>query len=427
LELQEFRKRIDALPVIDTHEHWPPERFCVGRPLDFFDLLVPYVVDNLTNAGMSVAEWAFLANRANAFDARWELLARFLDDVRDTTYFRVLTRTLRDQFGFTDFTRESALEVGRRLTASNTEGLYARTMDQEHIESTLTFVGWDGLAQFHDPRVHPIPTVSDLCPRSVLDIERISAVAGVPVTGFDSLLGALSALFDSYKGMDVKAVKFGSAYRRKLDFRAVTREEAESVFVRILSEKLMGDSRIIGSRSTVMPLDDVRPLDDYLTDRMVDLAQERGMPVFFHVGIHAWNQNSVEAVRASYLEGLIRRHPEAVFILLHCGMPFVDEATLLCRYFPNVHLNMTWTHIIDTAQARLCVRKFVEMLPANRIQGFGGDYVFPQQIHGHLAFAKENIALGLWSLVEENELDADRAVGIARKWLYENPKKVLSI
>ena len=29
------------------------------------------------------------------------------------------------------------------------------------------------------------------------------------------------------------------------------------------------------------------------------------------------------------------------------SIPFIDEAVLLCKYYPNVFLNMTWDHIID--------------------------------------------------------------------------------
>jgi len=427
MDKQEFHTNVHALPVIDTHEHWSAERFCTGRPLDFFDLLIPYCVDNLLTAGMSLLEWKTLMQKDLGFEPRWALFTQYLDDVRDTTYFRVLEQTLRKRYGFTGYTAESVLEVGHRLTAENTEGLYDRVMKREGIESALTFVSYENPLAQREARVHPVPTVSDICPRSIPDLERLSRVSGVPISDFDSLLAAVVALFDSYQAQGIRAVKFGGAYRRKLDYRMTTRQDAEEVLVRLRSDPYMGDSRVIGAPHAVLPMQDVRPLDDFLTDRMMELARERSLPVFIHVGIHAWNENSVEATHGSHLEGLVRRHPGTTFILLHCGVPFIDEAVLLCKYFPNVHLNMTWTHIIDTAQARLCVRKFVEMLPANKIHGFGGDYVYPQQINGHLAVAKENIACGLWSLVEEGALDAERAVGIARKWLYENPKRLLSL
>lgn len=427
MELQTFITRIAALPVIDTHEHWSAEQDCIGRTVDFFDLLLPYCVDNLMSAGMTVGEWSILSNKSLGFEPRWALLSKYLDDVRDTTYFKALECTLRKHYGFTGYTPESIMDVGRILAAENTEGLYDRVMDRENIESALTFVSYDIPISWKEARVHPIPTVSDICPRSVPDIERLSRISGVPVSDFDSLLAAVTALFDSYRARGIRAVKFGGAYRRKLDYRLTTRQDAEAVFVKLRSDRYMGDSRVIGTPHAVLSMDDVRPLDDFLTERMMELARERSMPVFFHVGIHAWNENSVEAAHGSHLEDLIRRHRGTTFILLHCGVPFIDEAVLLCKYFTNVHLNMTWTHIIDTAQARLCVRKFVEMLPLNKIHGFGGDYVYPQQIHGHIAVAKENITLGLWPLIEEGRIDAERAVEIARKWLYENPKRLLSL
>ena len=61
-----------------------------------------------------------------------------------------------------------------------------------------------------------------------------------------------------------------------------------------------------GSPSAIITLEQAKPLDDYMTHFMMELAAERNFCVFFHVGIHAWNENSIEAIHGSYLEILIR-------------------------------------------------------------------------------------------------------------------------
>ena len=427
MDLQEFRAKVASLPVIDTHEHWPPESMALHHAPDFFDMLTPYCVDNLLSAGMPLEEWVLLSNKEYPFDDKWRILSPYLDLVNNTTYFMALEKTLRSHYGFTGYTPASLQEVGRRLADENRAGVYRRIMDRENIESALSFVSMEAPSDFTAHGLWPIPTVSDICPRSRPDVEKLSTTSGVRIHDFDSLLTAVVSMFNKYQEQGVKGIKFGSAYRRTLDFQARTRQEAEAAFLALLSDPYMGDSRVIGTKHTVHAMETLRALDDYLTDKMLELACERNMPVFFHVGIHAWNENSIEATHGAPLNDLIRRHTKTTFILLHCGVPFVDEAILLCKYFSHVYLNMTWLHIINTAQARACVGKFVEMLPLNKIHGFGGDYLYPQQIHGHLAIARNNLAEGLWALAKDGVITPDRALEIARKWLYENPKNLLAL
>lgn len=423
----EFLDTIRSYPKIDTHEHIPAERFAVGNPIDFFDFLVPYICDNLLTAGATTEQWVLIQSKHRPFEERWGVFEMYIEDIRHTTYFKALWRTLHDCYSMTEMSLEEAERVSRILQDENKHGLYRKIFDQNNIESTLSFVPWNSLESGQDENLYPVPTVSDISIRSRDDISMIEKATGVTISNFDALLLAIHKLFDHYAKSNVMGIKFGSAYRRKLDFDVVSRQEAEDVFLKVIAEKVNGDSKMCGMPSGRLMLSEVKSLDDFLTDFMTGIAAEKGMPVFFHVGIHAWNENSVESIHASYLETLIRRHPEATFILLHCGMPFIDDAIILCKYFRNVSLNMTWCHIIDREQSRLCVRKFIELLPISKITGFGGDYIYPQQVYGHLQFAIENIATALWELVEQNEMSEKDALSIARKWFYENPKKLLKL
>jgi hypothetical protein len=427
MNYQEFLDTIKQYPKIDTHEHIPAERFAVGNQIDFFDFLVPYICDNLLTAGATTEQWVLIQSKHMPFEERWETFELFIEDIRHTTYFKALWRTFHECYGMSEMSLEEAKRVSLMLQEENKAGLYKKIFDRNKIESTLSFVPWNSIESGQDEGLYPVPTVSDICIRAREDIAMIERVTGVNINSFDSLLSGIRRLLDQYSEKNVKGIKFGSAYRRKLDFDATSREDAEKVFLKVMSEKVNGDSKMCGMPSGSLMLSDAKPLDDFLTDFMTGIAGEKGLPVFFHVGIHAWNENSVESIHASYLETLIRRHPETKFILLHCGMPFIDDAIILCKYFRNVSLNMTWCHIIDREQSRLCVRKFIELLPVSKITGFGGDYIYPQQVYGHLQFAIENIGSALWELVEKNEMGEQDALIIARKWFYDNPKKLLKL
>ncbi len=422
-----FRTKIKNLKKIDTHEHYPSEKYMDISPRDFFDYFLPYICDNLLTAGMKPESWVSLTNKRLTFEQRWEIFEPFLEDIKHTTYFRALMKTFRDCYGMQEITKDEAIKVSKKLNDENKPGMYEKINKRNNIEMVFAFVQWNMAHIGEDKEMMPVPTTSDVSIRSLANIKALSEYTGIVIYSFETLLLAVKTLIDSYHDKGYRAIKFGSAYRRKLDYEPVTAHEAEKVFNYILSEKVNGDSKMCGSPTAMLTIEQAKPLDDYLTSYMVGLAGERNMPVFFHAGIHAWNENNVEAIHVACLESLIRRHPATTFILLHCGMPFIDDAIMLSKYFANVHLNMTWCYIIDKEQSKLCIRKFIELLPISKISAFGGDYSNPQQVYGHLEFAIDTISEVLWSLVEKNEMTEDEALIIARKWFYDNPKKLLNI
>lgn len=96
---------------------------------------------------------------------------------------------------------------------------------------------------------------------------------------------------------------------------------------------------------------------------------------------------------------------------------------MLGKAWPNVRLNMAWTYIISQHFAYDALSEMVEMLPDNKIFGFGGDYYVIEKVFGHLCMARETIAAVLADKVARHELTAERALRMAEKMLYDNPKE----
>jgi predicted TIM-barrel fold metal-dependent hydrolase len=214
----------------------------------------------------------------------------------------------------------------------------------------------------------------------------------------------------------MRGIKFHDGYMRVQRFEAVDTGTAERLFNRIAEE-----SR--GWRSRGLGYEEARPLQDYLVHRLVEIAGDLDVPVVFHTGIQALNYNEVETTHAAPLSNLFRRYPHVRFNLLHGALPHVEEAALLSKYFPNVTLDMAWMHL-SPAIARRALRCWIDMVPRNKIMGFGGDYCVVEKVYGHLVMARENIASVLAERVATGDMTRVEASTWIRSLLWDNPRRL---
>lgn len=419
-------KYIDSLTVIDTHEHISSEAELLGLEVDFFDMLIPYIVDNLESAGITSNEMALMKNKKAAFKSRWEVFNKYYADIQNTTYILALRRALNEQYQFKDF----SLAECERLTALfksdfATKGFMQKFMDRNKIESMLTFRSCS-LAEIRRPygdnKIQLVPTVNEFCVLDASTLPKISEMAEMPVKNIDDLLAAIDKMFQFYAANGIKNIKFNSAYNREINYKRRTRDEAEKSFKKVMDTPF-DYSNVVPNKYYVYALKDYHiPLDDYLAVHMIEQADKYQMNVIFHVGPFAWNYNSITTSHTSSLEWVIKSFPNINFVILHAGYPFFDEAMLLAKYYPNVYINMTWDHIIEREKIITAMKSYIEMLPISKIHGFGGDYLYPQQILGNLVYTKENMYKTFTDLINTGILTKDQAKKIAYDWLYANPK-----
>lgn len=77
-----------------------------------------------------------------------------------------------------------------------------------------------------------------------------------------------------------------------------------------------------------------------------------------------------------HLVNLLLEYREARFDLFHAGYPYQGEVAALGKNFPNVYVDLCWLHVISPWVARQTLHEWIETVPANKILGFGGDYLF---------------------------------------------------
>lgn len=414
---------LNELEILDTHEHFPSEIELSELRPTFFSLLKPYICDDLLSSGLTLRQWYTINDDRIDFEVRWRIFAPYLEHICNTTYFLSLKRTLKLRFGIDEVCLSSAKQVNEALRKSCKQGKYQTEFAKMNISSVLNFLpDYKVIADFDSKLFKLVPTVSKLCPACLDDVRAMSDYTGVDIGDIKSLNHALNVLCDLYNDHYIKNIKLGSAYQRKLDFKSMSTAVAEQQLVDIMS----GKTRLIQNDKQINPhyvdFEQITALDNYITCEMLKRAKDFRWNVFVHTGAHAWNYNWIERCKAGYLQDIINQFSDVKFILLHCGFPYIDDALLLAKYYPNVYLNLTWTHIIDRYKARELIERIIEMIPQNKVCGFGGDYFCVHNVYGHLDIAKENIASVLNRRIKSKEMSIADAKRLAKQWLYENAK-----
>jgi len=426
---ERIREQVEAIPVIDCHEHLsgPAGRVPYKEPIEA--LIRGYVFSDLQSAafGVSDHDLLLLQDPTVSTDKKWPLFDRLWHATEHTAYARVTKLLLGQVYGQKEMTRESLDRVAEQLEGRD-EASYFRAIDEAGIQVMLVDVlGWlpDGLESFLDGR-YTFPekwklmiSLPGMHPNT-LDaavIERVGALADMRITSLDEYLEAVFSVFQRCVERGVVGIKDQSAYTRSLSYDLVPRSKAEQQFNLVL-----GDPR----NSLGWPQG--KPLNDYLFHRYMQFARELDLPVQIHTGHMAGIRNRVDKTNAALLASVLELHRDVRFDLFHGNWPYLGDLLFLGKNYPNVAIDCCWLHIIDPVYAAELLERAVFTVPHTKVHGFGGDYGdVPEYVAAHLQIARENIAATLTHLVERGWLGEEESVSLAADWLFNNPNRFFKL
>jgi len=90
-------------------------------------------------------------------------------------------------------------------------------------------------------------------------------------------------------------------------------------------------------------------------------------------------------------------------------------------------VDMAWMHIISPDIAVNALKIWTDMVPKNKIFGFGGDYFVPEKVYGHLTMAKENICRALSEKIVCGAMTEEEARSWIEHLLQLNATKVYNL
>lgn len=405
-------KLIEAMAqfeIIDAHEHLGPEEDRVATEVDVFTLFSHYMRGDLAAAGMGAEVYQSLSDQSIPLERRWAIFAPYWERIRWGSYAKAALLAVRRFYGFEDINEQTYIPLTEAMRTANKPGIYERVLGEAcHIRTALT------------QPLKPVPPVDLGTPRltSVMRDPLMSSVETRddvfhPPIDPQATIHSLDDYLDTLRRFVARVKAEGAVGLKMMSYpcESPSREKALEAF------ESLRDGRVAS-----LPM--LNPLREYVTNEIIEFAGQQGLVIAVHAGY--WGD--FRKLNPTHLIPLLFRYPKVRFDLYHLGYPYIREALMLGKQFPNVWLNFCWTHIISQRFATDALDEAIDLIPMNKILAFGGDYALPvEKVYGHLVMARENIASVLAKRVAQGQMTETQALDLAHKWFWENPNELYQL
>ncbi len=390
---------MEAFDIIDSHEHLTPEKVRVETEVDVFTLFSHYTRHDLFVAGMREQDYQLLYNRDIPIERRWAMFEPYWQRIRHGSYARAALIAAKKFYGADDINRDTYQDISARMREFNTSGIYERVLgDACNIRMALAQCGRTDLGS---PLLTPVMPLLF----KIEDWQALNRAYGADahIRALDDLLDAMKRYILSVKAQGAVGLKMHSN-----PYQPPDRSAAVSSFEALRDGK-----------ETRLPTHN--PLRDYVVDSAIDFATREDLVIAVHTGY--WRD--FRELDPLHMIPLLERHPRTRFDIYHLGYPWVRPALMLGKGFPNVWLNLCWTHIISQRFAQDGIDEALDLVPVNKILAFGGDYATPvEKVYGHLIMAREDFARVFARRIEAGLITEEEAIEVLKLWFWDNPKEL---
>ncbi len=414
---------INALTIIDTHEHLVPAD---ERPwgLDVLaEWLQHYFSCDLISAGMSESELQTVRDPQRSIAERWRIAEPYWHAAESTGYGRSLALAARDLYGIAAINAGTIEQLNEAFKAAHTQPGHARTVLRE--KSNVALIIRDTMpVPYHetdDLLVYNMHTESFTSPAHYSQMRALGAEVGVEIHTLNDWMEAVRRQMQKYLNGQTRVVclKCSLAYHRSLRFDKVAYADAERAFNEFFADCNLPDWR--------PPRKAAQALCDWMMHFTCRVADDHNLVYQIHTGLQEGNGNVIYDSNPTLLTNLFLEYRNARFDLFHMGYPYVMEVGNLAKNFRNVFIDMCWGHIVSPEAARRALVEWLDAVPANKISAFGGDYCFVDGIYGHQLLARQNVAAALAQKVTDGSLSHARAEEIATWVFVDNPKQLFGL
>jgi predicted TIM-barrel fold metal-dependent hydrolase len=226
---------------------------------------------------------------------------------------------------------------------------------------------------------------------------------------FGDYLNALDQTFEAAIKVGAVGVKSTLAYERSIFFENVAKADAERIFSKGLGE--------VGSQER-------RVFQDFMMHAVCDKCAEYNLPFQIHTGLQAGILNTLANAQPTLLTNLFQKFSDVRFDIFHGGYPYLREAGILAKYFPNVYLDACWLAHISPAAYRQALDEWIEVVPSNKIFAWGGDHLQIEHSYASLNLAKDLVSDVLAAKVASGYFGKKVAFMVAERIMGKNAAEV---
>jgi uncharacterized protein len=417
-----LRSAVDAIPVIDCHDHTSGPKFAPEWKEPLHSLIGGYFHADLISAGAE-AHMEFFNDPTIDTDKKWRLFQPFWEKTKHTSYAQVPKIILKKFYGEDELNLETLHRIRDRLVTPKNVEWYRKALADAQIKIRIVNI-WPNLRDYIDGTFTLEPTDRMMIPlpgfHSICNYDSIQAITGLVdqhVTCLDEYEVCCYQIFELMKERGTLGMKDQSAYNRIIHFEPTPRSEAEKLF-----------NRIIQDPRASLGYPERKPLDDYLFHQFMRMARDLEFPVQMHTGHMAGVRNDIVKTNAAHLTNVIELHRDVSFDLFHGNWPYMGEFLYLGKNHPNVALDLCWATFIDAYYSKNLLCDALTVVPHGKIHLFGadtGDYV--EYAVAHLELTKDVLAAALGEMVERQWITEKESMTIAADWLYNNPNEFFNL
>ena len=417
----QLREYVFSLEILDTHEHVPGREESRPRENDVLgEYLSHYFSCDLVSAGLTPEQLDVARDPARPLRQRWQLIEPYWEAARNTGYGRALDVAARDLYGLDRIDGGTIGPLNEAFCAARAAGRTYENVLKEKSKIRLSILDSDldcDQRFFRSTlRLDDFVTVSDQ--GGLRDLARRAGMK--TIHNLDDLEAACEKTLDAGIKRGIACLKSGLAYQRPLRYEKVTRAAAEAELNELFSDTSYPCMEQAWLGCTAK-------LQDYMMHHVCRLADARGLAFQFHTGIQEGNGNYIYHSDPTLLTNLFMEYRNVRFDCFHIGYPYQQALAVLAKNFRNVFIDFCWAHIISPTAAVNALVEYLDSVPANKISGFGGDYLFVDGIYGHQYIARENVARALATKIDQGVFDVDRAKQLAGMLLHDNPVAIFSL
>lgn len=397
-------------PTIDTHCHHIPD-----NPYPKFGKIFHVPENHFAGFNLDkILETSYVEWCGVKFDATYEGRAKYLDKVKYKAFFRALQKSIMKIY-----------DINRELTPDNWDE-YNQTISEKYEQNEdwqLTILKdicrfekiiLDAYWKPGDKNGHPELYASTFridpffCgyDKTAEDHDGFNVYKhyGKEFVSIDKFM---EFMYETIRGQiegGCSCIKNAIAYDRNLEFKTVTRDEANKVF----------------ENKNYTPAD-IANFQDYMFDGVCRIAAELDVPVQCHTGM-----GQIGNTRAIKMLNVIRRNPDTKFSLMHGSFPWTSDILAYMDMYPNVYSDIVWLPALSPTTGEYMLHQLIEVGTSDKVF-WGCDSWNSEESYGAKLTLADVLAKVLEKKVEDGYFGLGHAHEMIDKILRSNAKELFKL